>query len=196
MALFVSLIRSEILCFQAGSPEDVPPVITTPHHYLINIYRHSLYLVAVVMTEGAHLTKNFLLQVKWYGDDKNVALNNFFFLFLAVPPLFVIEFLHRVMDILEDYFSECNESVIKENYVIVYEVRTEVVAVQEISCSQSGRTCIFQKGLTKIMCIQLLDEMLDNGFPLATESNILKDIIKPPTLFRKVKSRVTGRSDA
>ena len=37
---------------QAASPEDVSPVIATPHHYLINIYRNSLYLVAVVMTEG------------------------------------------------------------------------------------------------------------------------------------------------
>ena len=45
------------------------------------------------------------------------------FYFITVPPLFVIEFLHRMMDIFEDYFSgECHESTIKENYVIVYEV--------------------------------------------------------------------------
>ena len=43
------------------------------------------------------------------------------FHFLA-PPLFVIEFLHRVVDIIEDYFQDCSESIIKENYVIVYEV--------------------------------------------------------------------------
>jgi len=41
---------------------------------------------------------------------------------LTVPPLFVIEFLHRVVDILEQYFTECNESNIKEHYVVVYEV--------------------------------------------------------------------------
>ena len=40
----------------------------------------------------------------------------------AVPPLFVIEFLHRIMDIFTDYFGECNEVKIKEYYVIVYEV--------------------------------------------------------------------------
>lgn len=114
---------------KAASVEDVPPVITTPHHYLINIYRNSLYLVAVVTTE--------------------------------VPPLFVIEFLHRVMDTFEDYFNDCNESTIKENYVIVYE---------------------------------LLDEMLDNGFPLATESNILKELIKPPNLLRTITDTVTGKS--
>ena len=37
---------------QAGSPEDIPPIIATPHHYLINIYRNQLYFVAVVTTEG------------------------------------------------------------------------------------------------------------------------------------------------
>ena len=47
-------------------------------------------------------------------------------MYFSVPPLFVIEFLHRVMDILEDYFGECNESIIKENYVIVYEVRLKL----------------------------------------------------------------------
>lgn len=78
-----------------------------------------------------------------------------------VPPLFVIEFLHRVVDIVEDYFGDCKESTIKENYVIVYE---------------------------------LLDEMLDNGFPLATESNILKELIKPPNLLRAIANTVTGKS--
>ncbi|KAM3182360.1 hypothetical protein ACTXT7_012538 [Hymenolepis weldensis] len=40
----------------------------------------------------------------------------------------------------------------------------------------------------------LLDEMLDNGFPLTTESNILKEIIKPPKLLRSIAEVVTGRS--
>ena len=39
-----------------------------------------------------------------------------------VPPLFVIEFLHRIMDVFEDYFGECTETSLKENFVIVYEV--------------------------------------------------------------------------
>jgi AP-3 complex subunit mu len=39
---------------------------------------------------------------------------------------------------------------------------------------------------------KLLDEMLDNGFPLATEVNILKELIKPPTVFRKMANMVTG----
>ena len=30
-----------------------------------------------------------------------------------VPPLFVVEFLHRVVETFEDYFGECSESAIK-----------------------------------------------------------------------------------
>lgn len=80
-----------------------------------------------------------------------------------VAPLFVIEFLHRVMDTFDDYFTECNESVIKENYVVVYE---------------------------------LLDEMLSaNGFPMTTESNILKELIKPPNILRTIANTVTGKTN-
>lgn len=41
---------------------------------------------------------------------------------------------------------------------------------------------------------QLLDEMLDNGFPLATESNILKELIKPPNILRTIANTMTGKS--
>ena len=41
------------VCFQqANSPEDVPPVIAAPHHYLISIYRNDLFFLAVVQSEG------------------------------------------------------------------------------------------------------------------------------------------------
>ena len=33
-------------------------------------------------------------------------------------PLFVIEFLHRVVDTFKDYFGDCTESLIKEHYVV------------------------------------------------------------------------------
>ncbi|XP_040576892.1 AP-3 complex subunit mu-1 [Lepeophtheirus salmonis] len=116
---------------KASSDQDIPPVIATPHHYLIHISRSNVFFVAACMSE--------------------------------VPPLFVVEFLHRVVDTLGDYFSgDSSESVIKENYVLVYE---------------------------------LLDEMLDNGFPLATESNILKELIKPPNILRTVVNTVTGKSN-
>jgi len=115
---------------KAANSQDIPPVIATPHHYLISIYRSNIHYVSVCMTE--------------------------------VPPLFVIEFLHRVADTFEDYFTDTSESTIKDNYVVVYE---------------------------------LLDEMLDNGFPLATEANILKELIKPPNILRTVVNTVTGKSN-
>ncbi|KAH0624346.1 hypothetical protein JD844_031733 [Phrynosoma platyrhinos] len=115
---------------RAADVENVPPVIPTPHHYLISIYRDKIFFVSVIQSE--------------------------------VPPLFVIEFLHRVADTFQDYFGECSETAIKDNVVIVYE---------------------------------LLEEMLDNGFPLATESNILKELIKPPTILRSVVNSITGSSN-
>ncbi|XP_066549662.1 AP-3 complex subunit mu-1 [Amia ocellicauda] len=115
---------------KASELENVPPVIPSPHHYLINIFRENIFFVSVIQSE--------------------------------VPPLFVIEFLHRVAEMFQDYFGECSEAAIKDNVVIVYE---------------------------------LLEEMLDNGFPLATESNILKELIRPPTILRSVVNTITGSSN-
>ena len=94
-------------------------------------------------------------------DEEIKWIHRFKLLPSTVPPLFVIEFLHRVVDTFGDYFGDCSEATIKDNYVVVYE---------------------------------LLDEMLDNGFPLATESNILKELIKPPNILRTVVNTVTGKS--
>lgn len=54
---------------KAVEPEDVPPVLQTPHHYLISIFRGKLFFLSVIQTE--------------------------------IPPLFVIEFLHRVADTMQ-----------------------------------------------------------------------------------------------
>ncbi|XP_071698122.1 AP-3 complex subunit mu [Rutidosis leptorrhynchoides] len=80
---------------------------------------------------------------------------------VEMPPLMGIEFLCRVADVLSDYLGGLNEDVIKDNFVIVYE---------------------------------LLDEMIDNGFPLTTEPNILRDMIAPPNIVSKMLSVVTGNS--
>mgnify|MGYP004714591517 CR=1 FL=1 len=42
--------------------------------------------------------------------------------------------------------------------------------------------------------LQLLEEMIDNGFPLTTEPNILREMIAPPNIVSKVLSVVTGTS--
>ncbi|KAF9419289.1 hypothetical protein HW555_004216 [Spodoptera exigua] len=57
-----------------------------------------------------------------------------------VAPLFVIEFLHRVVDTFQDYFSDCTETIIKENYVVVYECvfNTAFWAIVEVPWRRSG----------------------------------------------------------
>ena len=50
-----------IVMWQVQDPNDVPPVIATPHHYLISIYRDSIHTVAVTQSEG----KITLLLVIW-----------------------------------------------------------------------------------------------------------------------------------
>ena len=37
---------------KASTPADVPPVIPTPHYYLISIFRNNMYFVAVTQSES------------------------------------------------------------------------------------------------------------------------------------------------
>ena len=43
-----------------------------------------------------------------------------------------------------------------------------------------------------VIVYELLDEVLDAGFPLATEPNILKALIKPSSMLRAITNTVTG----
>lgn len=117
---------------KATDVTNIPPVIKTPYRCIVNIYRNDILLVAIVAPE------------------------------LELDPLFVIEFLHRIVDIIQNYFGDCNEALIKEQLVTVYE---------------------------------LLDEMIDAGYPFATELNVLKELIKPPNLLRTIANSVTGRTN-
>lgn len=48
---------------KASSPSDVPPVISTPHYYLISIFRNNMHFVAVVQNEGAFICLSVCLFV-------------------------------------------------------------------------------------------------------------------------------------
>jgi AP-3 complex subunit mu len=74
-------------------------------------------------------------------------------------PLMIIEFLHRVFEILEEYFGSVEEDTIKDNFSTVY---------------------------------QLLEEMMDYGYPLTTEPNALKAMITPPTVISRITSATIG----
>ncbi|RHY27060.1 hypothetical protein DYB32_007078 [Aphanomyces invadans] len=77
-----------------------------------------------------------------------------------IAPLFVIEFLHRVVAVFRDYFGSFEESAIKDNFSTVY---------------------------------QLLEEMLDNGYPLTTEPNALKAMVAPPSTVNRIAAIVSSR---
>jgi AP-1 complex subunit mu len=65
----------------------------------------------------------------------------------------IILFLHRLSQVLVEYFKELEEESIRDNFVIIYE---------------------------------LLDEMMDFGYPQTTESKILQELV--PTI-RQLRSR-------
>lgn len=114
---------------QGGDPSKILPVITSPTHYLFQIFRNGITFLACTQVE--------------------------------MPPLMGLEFLYRVADVLTGYLGGLNDDLIKDSFVIVYE---------------------------------LLDEMMDNGFPLTTEPNVLREMIPPPNIVSKVLSVVTGKS--
>lgn len=78
-----------------------------------------------------------------------------------ISPLFVIEFLHRVLAVFRDYFGSFDENSMKDNFSTVY---------------------------------QLLEEMLDNGYPLTTEPNALKAMVAPPSTANRIAAMVSGKS--
>ncbi|KQK06519.1 AP-3 complex subunit mu isoform X3 [Brachypodium distachyon] len=53
-----------------------------------------------------------------------------------------------------------------------------------------------QVEMPPLMAIEILDEMMDNGFPLTTEPNILKEMIAQPNIVSKMLNVVTGKSSA
>jgi len=77
----------------------------------------------------------------------------------------VIGFLHKLVEVLSEYFGELVEESIRDNFVVIYE---------------------------------LLDEMMDNGYPQTSETSILKEfitqesnkleIVKAPTAVTNVVS--------
>ena len=96
-------------------PEEVPPVIATDQYYLHHIYSNGLFLLAVVIEEGRSR----------FRQNKSIHIpQQYTNVFTKAPPSSVLHFLHRVVELLTDYFGSVSEGVIKENFVIVYEVQT------------------------------------------------------------------------
>lgn len=63
----------------------------------------------------------------------------------------IILFLHRLTQVLIEYFKELEEESIRDNFVVIYE---------------------------------LLDEVMDFGYPQTTESKILQELVMILVLYR------------
>lgn len=82
-----------------------------------------------------------------------------------VNPLFAFAFLESFLDTLREYLGEVTEGTVKDNFDIVYMVS-------------------YSHGVAN--WAQLIEEMLDEGHPMTMETNMLKDIVMPPSLVRKL----------
>ncbi|KAJ3338288.1 AP-3 complex subunit mu-2 [Gonapodya sp. JEL0774] len=76
---------------------------------------------------------------------------------LLVPPLFVLQLLQRLGELMTEYFDGFTEAIVRDNAVIIYE---------------------------------LLDEMLDAGFPVNTEPAVLRELVPPPSLLSQLVQAV------
>ncbi len=72
--------------------------------------------------------------------------------------------MHRIIEVFAGYFQEVTEDIIKDNFTTVYQVRLLTPS------APSSRLFLF--------VFQLLDEMMDDGFPFNTDANALQDMIK------------------
>jgi AP-1 complex subunit mu len=73
----------------------------------------------------------------------------------------IILFLHRLSQVLVEYFKELEEESIRDNFVIIYE---------------------------------LLDEMMDFGYPQTTESKILQELVLPSIRQLRISNHMSGIS--
>ena len=112
----------------------------------------------------------------------NTLRNRLFYLAVVegeVSPLFVLEFLHRVVDVFDDYFAGAAEAAIAK-------CAAPCRAPPPVRRRRPARR-------HTVTVYQVLEEMLDNGFPLATELNILKEMIKPPTWTAAIEGALGGK---
>ena len=161
---------------------DVPPILYTAKYYLVNVKRDDLFLIAALTTES--------------------------------PPLFVIEFLHRVFDIFKarrapraarSLRARSPRSPLPRDIRArdIRAARSWLTALPRARASRSvarapqdyfttvDETAIKENFST---VYQLLEEMMDNGYPLTTEPNALKAMIKPPTVTGRLATALTGQS--
>jgi len=91
---------------------------------------------------------------------------------MIVNPLFAFSFLESFLETLQDYLGDVTETALKDNFDIVYMVCLVLAIGRDLENTDADR--------------QLVEEMLDEGHPMTMESAMLKEIVLPPTLMRKL----------
>ncbi|QSL65862.1 hypothetical protein MERGE_000141 [Pneumocystis wakefieldiae] len=123
---------------------------------------NSKNIVTLFMSEYKKniIHENSLIPIISYKDNIliHIEYNNIILLCVIaseIDPLYVIEFLYRIVDILEEYLGpdSTKKSVLEKNFEII---------------------------------IQLLNEIMDYGYPMITEPDALKDIIPPSDTVSKI----------
>jgi len=105
----------------------------------------------------------------------------------TLPPLIIIELLHRICDTFASYFGTVSTTM---GRAVGGGVGNSSVMSSPIFDESSLRDNFST-------AYQLLEEMVDHGWPLTTEPNILKDMVRTPTMIGRIQSVVTGgMSDA
>ncbi|TIA72543.1 hypothetical protein E3P92_02209 [Wallemia ichthyophaga] len=107
--------------------------------------------------------RRFKTDIRGMRNAKRRAVNNKKRRNVDTPPNGSFSSFIRVNDIVilcpfnknVDYFGKLNESVVRNNFDIIY---------------------------------QLMEEILDNGFPVTTETAVLSDIVVPPSTLSKLMS--------
>lgn len=112
--------------------------------------------------------------------------------------LSALEFLHRIFDVYKGYFGNVTARTITEHFATAFQVshlkgspftiswllrlllRGPVITLLEIYRSSHP--------------FQLLEEMLDNGYPMISEPNALNTFIAPPSVMAAIAKFTTGKS--
>ena len=111
------------------------------------------------------------------------------------PPLLVLEFLNCLYTTIQTYIGVVSEVTVKDNFSVIYQVSTFFEVLKFEPYETVLPKFAFLKMIKMLMLfLQLLEEMLVNGFPTTTEMNVLTEIITPPSFSGRVASVVSGWS--
>ncbi|KAL7079629.1 hypothetical protein ACQ4LE_001094 [Meloidogyne hapla] len=122
----------------------------------------------------------------YFFDVQKQALNK-----EDIPPVIVSphHYLHIVYHKNLYFLAVC---LVETPPLMIIEMLNRIVAIFTEYFDECSDTTIKDN---IVIVFEILDEILDNGYPLCTEMNVLQDLIKPPNFLRSLKNHVTGETN-